>query len=79
MHWLYGAPMWGRAIGWAFPIGGMVMGLLVAALVVVAIVALVRYFRRVPHSDSIEILKARYARGEISKAEFEEMRRTLSS
>lgn len=78
-RWFYGAPAWGHGLSWAFPVGGMILALLVLALVIVAIVALVRYSRRVPRSESLEILKARYARGEISKDEFEEMRRTLST
>lgn len=74
----YGAPYWMHGFGWAFPIGGIVLALLVIALVVVSIVALVRFSRRASRSDSLEILKGRFARGEISKEQYEEMRRTLS-
>jgi len=52
-------------------------------LVIAGIVLLVRYLS--PHSrsksseDALEILKRRYARGEIQKAEFEETRKDLES
>jgi putative membrane protein len=79
-YWHSGAPLLGYGLRWAFPIGGLLLALLILALVIVAIVALVRASRRgAPRSESLEILKARYARGEISKDEFDEMRRTLSS
>ncbi|MGE5306156.1 MAG: SHOCT domain-containing protein, partial [Alphaproteobacteria bacterium] len=52
-------------------------------LVIVGIVLLVRYLS--PHGrsksteDALEILKRRYARGEIQKAEFEDKRKDLES
>lgn len=58
--------------------------LIFLCLIVGAVVLLVRYLS--PHSrtraaseDALEILKRRYARGEIQKAEFEEKRKDLES
>ena len=66
--------------GWGFPIGFVVAALIVAGLVAAVIVLSVRLARRDPRraSEAIEIVKARYARGEISKNEFEEMKKDLS-
>ena len=63
--------------------------LIFLALIIGAVVLLVRYLS--PHSahsqtkasssseDALEILRRRYARGEIQKAEFEEKRKDLES
>lgn len=69
---------WGS--GWGFPIGTIVAALVFAGLVAAVIVLSVRLSRRDRHrtSEAIEIAKARYARGEISKNEFEEMKKDLS-
>lgn len=72
--WHEGMGMWGM--------GGGVM-LLLLVLLVVAVVALLRGVggagdasrRRTP----LEILQARYASGQISRAEFEEKRRDLEA
>jgi putative membrane protein len=66
--------------GWGFPIGFIVAVLVIAGLVAAVIVLSVRLARRERHrtSEAIEIAKARYARGEISKNEFEELKRDLS-
>jgi putative membrane protein len=52
-------------------------------LVIVGIVLLVRYLsphaKTKPSEGALEILKHRYARGEIQKAEFEEKRKDLES
>jgi len=74
MHW-FGDGMWG---GWFF----MVIFWL---LIIVAIVAIVRWIvtqNRPPAStkeDALDILKKRYAKGEISKDEYEEKRKQLLS
>ena len=65
--------------GWGFPIGFVVAALVFAGLVAAVIVLSVRLARRGRRtSESIEIVKARYARGEISKNEFEELKKDLS-
>lgn len=56
-------------------------------LLIVGIVILVRWVagsdgkagRHVPESRALEILHERYARGEISKEEYEERKRTIKS
>lgn len=81
----YGAPMMGWGGGW----GGMIVGPFVMifglALVIALAVLLVRWIGEPrPGAGSaesaqkpIDILKARFARGEIDKDEFEERRRIL--
>lgn len=74
MHGAYGWPLWWLGAGFR---------LLILAAVIVGIVYLVRGVSRrggwPGRSDesALEILKKRYARGEISKEEFEEMKRNL--
>ena len=63
--------------GGGFWIGGILLAAAFVALAVTAIVALVRWSRRAPRTESLEILRARFARGEVTKEQFEEMRRTL--
>ena len=52
-------------------------------LVIGAVVLVVRFFlsvgREKKSSEALEILKQRYARGEIEKAEFEEKKKDLMS
>jgi putative membrane protein len=66
--------------GWGFPIGFVIAALIFAGLVAAVIVLSVRLARRDQRrtSEAVEIVKARYARGEISKNEFEEMKKDLS-
>lgn len=76
----------GAAAGFPFwTIAGGILMLALLALAVTAVVVLIRSSRRGSprgerdeRDESLTILKARYARGEISKEQYEEMRRTLS-
>lgn len=74
---------WGWGMGWG--IFGLLHGLLWLVLIVMAIVVLARWLRHghapAPGSaeSALDILKKRYARGEIGKAEYEEKRRDLSA
>lgn len=79
--------MWGFD-GFGFGGGGMGFGmLLIWGLVIAAIVVLVRGFgagpgksaSRVRDSTPLDILRERYARGEIDKNEFEQKRRDISA
>jgi putative membrane protein len=62
-------------------LGPIMMILLVAAVVVLVVVAL-RWLGRTPQGSApptpLEVLKERFARGEIDKDEFEVRRRALS-
>ena len=80
MRWWYG-PMDGWGAG--FGILGMIMMILFWVLIAWAIVALVRYLfgsreDRERDNRPLEILKERYAKGEIDKKEFEERKKELS-
>jgi putative membrane protein len=73
MHGGYGLPLWWLGAGFR---------LLFLAAVVVGIIFLARSFGRQgrsghPQESALEILQKRYARGEISKEELEEMKRNL--
>jgi len=72
--------------GYGYGMGGpwmFVFMFIFLVLVVVGIVLLVRYLsphaKTKPSEGALEILKNRYARGEIEKAEFEEKRKALES
>jgi putative membrane protein len=82
--------MWGHMWNW----GGMVMMVLVALLVlalliglIVAIVLLVRNAQSTASAaaggfrpgNALEILKERFARGEITREEYQDMRRDLET
>ena len=71
-------PMW----GWGWGIGMMAMMLLFWGVVICAGVAGIRWFigqSKPPRADSaMEILRERFARGEIDKDEFETKKRELS-
>jgi putative membrane protein len=82
-RYLYGPHMW----WWGGGVYGMIVGpllmILVLAAVIGAVVLLVRWVSGPPsyHASadrtSLDILKERFARGEIDKNEFEERRRVL--
>jgi putative membrane protein len=67
---------------WGFGFGHWIIGLLIWAAIIVAVAGLVRGLggrrNEAPMSGSaMEILKARYARGEIDKEQYERMRSDL--
>ena len=71
--------------GWMMGFGGvgMLLGVLVWVAVIVLVVwAITAVFGRTPTStrdDALDILKRRYAAGEITQAEFETARRALAA
>ncbi|WP_218822863.1 SHOCT domain-containing protein [Tistlia consotensis] len=85
-HMWDGGTMWGD--GWHGWLLGPVMMILVLALVLVGVVVLLRWLVGPLHphhpptyppagKSALDILKERFARGEIDKDEFEERRRVL--
>lgn len=84
----WGPHMTGGGGGWFGMIIGPIFMILVLALVIAVAVLLVRWFggasqAGAPHQPSpacapLDILKERFARGEIDKEEFEERRRVIA-
>lgn len=79
MMWGLGYGGWGGGMGWLGP----VFMVAVWALVITGVVFLVRFLVRQsressPASGAIEVLKRRYAQGEISREEYEEKRKDLA-
>jgi putative membrane protein len=77
--------MW-PVFGWGFGGFGVIMLIIMIVfwgLIIWGIVALIRWLSRsgrssyTQHETALEILKRRYASGEITKAEFEEKKRDL--
>lgn len=90
VQWQPGYPGYQGPWGWHYNMMGGGWGIIMfffmlifIALAIAGIILLVRYLS--PHArsksseDALEILKRRYARGEIQKAEFEEKRKDLES
>ena len=75
--------MWSgvEGMGWGWIGLGMLHMLLFWVLVILGIVALTRWLAGGPGGDgparASDILKARYARGEITKEQFEQMKRDI--
>jgi len=87
-RYLYGPHMWGWGGGGYGMIFGPLFMILVLAAVIGAVVLLVRWvggpwqgtapsYHAPADRTSLDILKERFARGEIDKNEFEERRRVL--
>jgi putative membrane protein len=74
---------WGNSNGWHMGpgmMGGWGMGwimLLFWILVLVGLILIIKWLLQL--SSAIDILKKRYARGEINKAEFEAIRKDLAT
>ncbi len=75
MGWCYGPHMWG--------FGGGIFMILFWVAVVVAIVLVVRHVAKTSHGNQgqaeapLDILKRRYARGELTKEQFDKMKEDL--
>ncbi|MCL5438974.1 MAG: SHOCT domain-containing protein [Patescibacteria group bacterium] len=72
---------WGNMMGWGLGIGSIFM-IIFWVLIILGVVALVRYLAK-SGSDResktpLDILRERYAKGEIDKKEFEEKKKDLS-
>ena len=70
-----------EGMGWGWIGLGMAHMLLFWVLVIVGIVALARSFGNsaAPRRDSLDILNERYARGELTRDQFEQMKRDLDT
>ncbi len=73
MHW--GSFGWGMGLGWIYM-------LVLWAMVITAVLYLVKFVEKktgseVWHETPLETLKRRYAKGEITKEEFEGMKENL--
>jgi len=68
-------------MGFGMGILGWVWMIVLAALVAVIVGALIRYISRAsrPGKTPLDILKERYARGEITAEEFERMKRDIGA
>jgi putative membrane protein len=76
MHWDFRNYMWGTGLGWLVM---FVFWVLVILLVTMGIVYLVRQLtegkrKQRKEESALDILKKRYAKGEITKEEFEKIR-----
>ena len=78
--------MWQSFDGWGWGWGMMGMGLLFMvlfwALVILGIVALLKWLRGSSSgvtNKSLDILKERYARGDITREQFEQMKRDIAT
>ncbi|MDI6802180.1 MAG: SHOCT domain-containing protein [Thermodesulfovibrionales bacterium] len=74
MHW-WGDYGWGMGFGWLFMI-------IFWILIILGVVYLIKLIAGAPKKEekgeaALDILKQRYARGEISKEEFEEKKKDL--
>ncbi len=67
-------------LGWEMGLGGwlwMILGVVLLVVIVWAVVATIPGRDRPPADDAAQVLKSRFARGEITSEEFEQARRLL--
>lgn len=74
----YGFGLWGMGGGFGMLLG-LVFWLAVAGLVMWGLSARLEPRGRADREDALEIVRRRFARGEISQAEFEVARRALTN
>ena len=73
--------MWDVGVGWWWAFGGLFMLLFWAGLIVLIVWGVMKLGKgggTVPKSNPLDIAKERYAKGEISKEEFEQIKKDLS-
>ncbi len=77
MHWgSWTGFGWGMGVGWIFM---LLFWTLLVALAALGVKSAVRAGRGAKCDDPVDILKTRYARGEITKEQFEHMRSDLKA
>ena len=74
MHWNYG---WGMGFGWVFMIFFWV--LLILGIVYVIRIVMAGAKKETSGDTALDILKKRYAKGEITKEEFEKIKNDLKA
>ena len=78
-RWYWGWHMWDGG-GWFFgPISMLIFWALVITLIVLVVRRITGSNERASASGALEILRERFARGEIDKTEFEERKRVLGA
>ncbi len=73
--------IWDAGIGWWWVFGGVFMLLFWVGLIVLIVWGVMKIVRgggSAPKSEPLDIAKERYAKGEISKEEFEQIKKDLS-
>ncbi len=87
-QWGMGEPPWGWHMWWgAWGVGMLLFMLVFWGLVIAGVIALLRWVfgrsgpggRPEPAARALDILKERYAKGEITREQFQAMRRDLES
>ena len=75
----FGMP-YGMMNGYGMGYGIGIFGLIFLILVIIGLVLFIRYiWERKEQESALDILKKRYARGEINKEEFEEKKKDLNN
>ncbi len=72
---------YGLGMGYGYGLFGMMFSFIWWALIILALVSFIKWAKDGKFSsngkDALDILKERYAKGEISKAEFEEKKKDI--
>ncbi len=76
---MYGFHGMGCGIGWGMGFGWIV-GLVILILIILGIIKAINYYNKSQEDNgksALDVLRKRFAKGEISKEEFEEMKKSI--